>query len=347
MFALALGGGPTAVSRMDFAERGMNGTLAWMQTTGMPMRPAMSTMMAADIPPTEAADTGLDVQLHVPDDTRAGVPTRVTATVVDAETGEPVEDLTRSHQAWMHLIATRDDLATFAHVHPEPTGHPGELAVEVTFPTPGRYIVNTEFRQRGQMADVHQRQLVTVAGVSPAPVAPQETPGDNGRRGDGGARWRGSGRRAQRPALRVHRRPHRSSDRRPATVPRRRGARGGHASRWRHLRPRARRGRGRPRRLAAMPGRRSAPSSMCTPSSTLPASIRCGASSDSPTATCSRCRSPSRRPDPHRRHRPASPRGPVATRQRSSGGEMYDYDVVVIGAGQAGLATGYELGKTP
>ena len=176
VFALALGGGLTAVSRMDFAERGMNGTLAWVQTTGMPMRPAMSTMMAADVPPTEAADTGLDVQLHVPDDTRAGVPTRVTATVVDAETGEPVEDLTRSHQAWMHLIATRADLATFAHVHPEPTGHPGELAVEITFPTPGRYIVNTEFRQRGQMADVHQRQLVTVAGASPAPVAPHETP---------------------------------------------------------------------------------------------------------------------------------------------------------------------------
>jgi P-type Cu+ transporter len=57
--ALALGGTLTAVSRMDFAERGMNGTLAWMQTTGMPMRPAMSTMMEADVPPTEAAEAGL------------------------------------------------------------------------------------------------------------------------------------------------------------------------------------------------------------------------------------------------------------------------------------------------
>jgi Cu+-exporting ATPase len=26
------------VSRMDFAERGMNGQLAWAQGTGMPMR---------------------------------------------------------------------------------------------------------------------------------------------------------------------------------------------------------------------------------------------------------------------------------------------------------------------
>ena len=168
--ALAIGGTLTAVSRMDFAERGMNGTLAWVQTTGMPMRPAMSTMMTAEIAATEAPEAGLDVQLHVPDTTRPGVPTTVTATVVHAETGEPVTDLNRSHEAWMHLIATRQDLGTFAHVHPEPTGRPGELQVEVTFPTAGTYVVNTEFRQRGEMADVHQRQLVTIAGDAPEPV---------------------------------------------------------------------------------------------------------------------------------------------------------------------------------
>ncbi len=174
--ALAIGTTLTAVSRMDFAERGMNGTLAWMQTTGMPMRPAMSTMMTAEVPPTEAHEAGLDVELDVPDATRPGVPTRVTATVVDAETGEPVRDLTRSHEAWMHLIATREDLGTFTHVHPEPTGNPGELAVDVTFPTAGTYIVNTEFRRRGEMADVHQRQLVTVAGKAPEKVTLEAGP---------------------------------------------------------------------------------------------------------------------------------------------------------------------------
>jgi Cu+-exporting ATPase len=168
--ALAIGGTLTAVSRMDFAERGMNGTLAWVQTTGMPMRPAMSTMMTAEVAPTEATAARLDVALRVPDTTRPGVPTTVTATVVDAETGEPVTDLTRSHEAWMHLIATRADLGTFTHVHPEPTGRPGELQVEVTFPTSGTYVVNTEFRQRGEMTDVHQRQLVTIAGDAPEPV---------------------------------------------------------------------------------------------------------------------------------------------------------------------------------
>ena len=168
--ALTIGATLTAVSRMDFAERGMNGQLAWIQSTGMPMRPAMSTMMTADIPPTEAADAGFDVQLHVPDTARPGVPTTITATVVDAETGKPVTDVTRSHEAWMHFIATREDLGTFTHVHPEPTGRAGELEVEVTFPTAGTYVVNTEFRQQGEMADVHQRQLVTVAGDAPEPV---------------------------------------------------------------------------------------------------------------------------------------------------------------------------------
>ncbi|ADB76457.1 heavy metal translocating P-type ATPase [Geodermatophilus obscurus] len=168
--ALALGAGLTAVSRMDFAERGMNGQLAWAQGTGMPMRPAMSEMMTAEVPPTDATDARVDVRLDLPADVRPGQPTRLVATVVDSGTGEPIEDLTRSHEAWMHLIATREDLGTFAHVHPQPTSEPGQLAVEVTFPTAGRYIVNTEFRRQGEMGDVHQRQVITVAGAAPEPV---------------------------------------------------------------------------------------------------------------------------------------------------------------------------------
>ncbi|MGY1985695.1 heavy metal translocating P-type ATPase [Blastococcus sp. SYSU DS0669] len=169
--ALALGAGLTAVSRMDFAERGMNGTLAWMQGTGMPMRPAMSEMMTAEVPPTDAAEAGVDVRLDLPAQVRPGEPTRLVATVVDAATGEPIEDLTRSHEAWMHLIATREDLGTFTHVHPQPTGKPGQLAVDVTFVTAGTYVVNTEFRRQGQMEDVHQRQVITVAGSAPESVS--------------------------------------------------------------------------------------------------------------------------------------------------------------------------------
>src|SRR6266700_2912620 len=106
--------------------------------------------------------------------TRPGLPARVVVKVTDARTGRPVSDLRLTHSVFMHLIATRADLATFTHVHPEPTGTAGELAVEMTFPTPGKYIVNTEFRRNGQMADIHDRQLVTIGGPAPArqPVTP-------------------------------------------------------------------------------------------------------------------------------------------------------------------------------
>ncbi|HEX5300618.1 MAG TPA: hypothetical protein VFW50_26860, partial [Streptosporangiaceae bacterium] len=147
----------------------MNGTLAWTESAGMPMRPTMSTMMTTEIPPVDAAEAKVHVRISVPPGTRPGLPVRVVVTVTDAATGRPVSDLALTHSVYMHLIATRTDLGTFTHVHPEPTGTAGELAVKMTFPTPGRYIVNTEFRRNGQMADIGDRQLVTIAGQAPAP----------------------------------------------------------------------------------------------------------------------------------------------------------------------------------
>ena len=167
--AIAIGAGLTAASYTSTAKRGMNGALAWTESAGMPMRPTMGTMMTTEIPPVDAAEARVHVRISVPAGTRPGIPARVVVTVTDARSGRPVGDLRLTHSVFMHLIATRADLATFAHVHPEPTGTAGELAVEMTFPTPGRYIVNTEFRRNGQVADIHDRQLVTIAGPAPAP----------------------------------------------------------------------------------------------------------------------------------------------------------------------------------
>jgi len=140
------------------------------------MRPAMSVMMTAEVPAIDAADAGLDVHLDLPADVQPGQPTRLVATIIDTSNGRPVEDLTRSHEAWMHLIATRADLGTFAHIHPQPTGQPGQLAVQITFPTAGSYIINTEFRRQGHMADVHARQVITIAGPAPTPITLTESP---------------------------------------------------------------------------------------------------------------------------------------------------------------------------
>jgi Cu+-exporting ATPase len=148
----------------------MNGVLTWQEGMGMPMRPLMSTMEETTVPPVSAHDAGLVVDYDVPSDVRPGEPAGVTITVRDAATGEPVDDLVRTHQVWMHLIVTRSDLGTFAHMHPEPTTQDGVLRAEVTFPTPGRYALHTELRRQGQMADVLDEHAVHVEGTVPARV---------------------------------------------------------------------------------------------------------------------------------------------------------------------------------
>jgi ATPase, P-type (transporting), HAD superfamily, subfamily IC len=120
--AIAIGAGLTAASYTSTAKRGMNGTLAWTESAGMPMRPTMGTMMTTEIPPVDAAEARVHVRISVPAGTRPGIPARVVVTVTDARTGSPVGDLRLTHSVFMHLIATRADLATFTHVHPEPTG---------------------------------------------------------------------------------------------------------------------------------------------------------------------------------------------------------------------------------
>jgi Cu+-exporting ATPase len=173
--AVGIGTTFTWASRTDTAERGMNGVLAWTQRTGMPMRPAMSTMMTADVEAKDVAEEGVRVTVSLPTTARPGMPLPVTVRVADATTGEPVTELSRSHEVWMHLIATRADLGTFTHVHPEPTGRPGELSAAITFPTAGDYVVNTEFRLRGAMGDLHDRTAVRVDGAAPAPVSLSES----------------------------------------------------------------------------------------------------------------------------------------------------------------------------
>jgi Cu+-exporting ATPase len=168
--ALVIGAALTALSYSDPAQRGMNGVLAWAQSTGMPMRPSMSTMMTTETAPIPADKAQVDVRLDIPGDVRPRQPIRVLISLTDAATGTPVEDLDLSHEVWMHLIITRDDLGSFAHLHPEPTGEPGQLAVEVTFPSAGTYRLDTEFRRQGQMTGIHDTQQIVIDGPTPAPV---------------------------------------------------------------------------------------------------------------------------------------------------------------------------------
>jgi Cu+-exporting ATPase len=142
----------------------MNGALAWTTAMGMPMRPSMTAMTQAEVEPVSPAMAGVQAELVAPATIAAGSPARLVYHLTDARTGRPLADLTRSHEQWIHLVTVRDDLTGFQHLHPQPTGNPGELALDVVFPASGTYTLNSEFRRRGAMRDVVFRQQVTVAG---------------------------------------------------------------------------------------------------------------------------------------------------------------------------------------
>jgi Cu+-exporting ATPase len=170
--AIVIGGGLTELSRSSAAQRGMNGQLAWVEGMGMPMRPSMTVMMTAETEPLDADDAHVAVDVHVPADAVPGRPATVVLRVSDTRTGRWVDDIGRSHEEWIHLIVTRHDLGTFAHVHPQPTGRPGEFAVPVTFPTAGRYDLHAEFRRKGQMSDVLATARAVVADANATPDEP-------------------------------------------------------------------------------------------------------------------------------------------------------------------------------
>jgi Cu+-exporting ATPase len=134
--------------------------------------------MAIDRPATvlTPAEAGVRVELVAPVPAVRAT-TLITYRLSDAQTGVPLTDLVDSHERPMHLIIVSQDLTWFQHVHPTPTGQPGELAVDVAFPTPGTYMLYDEFtRSNGQ--DVVQRDTVTVAtpGGGPATLAEDRAP---------------------------------------------------------------------------------------------------------------------------------------------------------------------------
>ncbi|MEU6133344.1 heavy metal translocating P-type ATPase [Nocardioides sp. NPDC047086] len=168
VIAISIGAGLTYLSRTEPAQRGMNGILEWAQ--GMsPMRPSMTEMHETDIAPVASDESGIDVAI-----TRRDGGLRFLLT--DAATGDPVTDLGRTHQAWMHVIVTSQDLSWFRHLHAEPTGRPGELETDVTFPAGGTYRIDTEFRRRADLADVLDRQQLTVEGTQPPAVPLEASP---------------------------------------------------------------------------------------------------------------------------------------------------------------------------
>jgi Cu+-exporting ATPase len=150
--ALAIGAGALAV-----IPRGAAGTAAM---AGMPAGAAG----AAPAPVVAAADAGVGVRIDGATGLQPGAPARLTYRLSDAATGAPLTDVVVAHAAPLHLIAVSTDLGQFQHLHPAPTGRPGEFALDLTFPTAGAYLLYSEFERAGGQAIVH-RQAVTVGAA--------------------------------------------------------------------------------------------------------------------------------------------------------------------------------------
>ena len=112
---------------------------------------------------------GVHAEILSPPHIEPGEPVRLTYHLTAGQ-GRPLTDLTLSHEQWIHLVMMRDDLTGFQHVHPQPTGTAGEFVVDVTFPAPGLYTLNSELRRRGSVRDIAFRQVVDVEGT-PEPVS--------------------------------------------------------------------------------------------------------------------------------------------------------------------------------
>src|SRR5205823_246227 len=97
------------------------------------------------VPVTNAAGAGVQANLVAPAAIAPGQTVSLVYRLTDKQTGRPVEDVVESHERPMHLIAVSQDLKLFQHIHPEPTGTPGEYRVAAAFPEPGTYLLFDEF----------------------------------------------------------------------------------------------------------------------------------------------------------------------------------------------------------
>ncbi len=107
-----------------------------------------------------AAEAGVHVELVTPADLQAGSPASHIIRLSDALTGAPLTDLIASHERLLHLIIIRRDLQHFQHLHPLPTGQPGEFLADVSFPRSGAYLFFIEFSRKTGKHILHQETIV-------------------------------------------------------------------------------------------------------------------------------------------------------------------------------------------
>lgn len=116
---------------------------------------------------------------------RVGEPVDLRFRVLDPVKRQPVAKLEVMHEKLFHLFVISQDLAYFAHEHPEPQPD-GSLTFRTTLPKPGAYRLVCDFFPAGGTP-----QMVTKTLVMPgAPFRPAVLPPDMSARQVGGVEFR-------------------------------------------------------------------------------------------------------------------------------------------------------------
>ncbi len=125
----------------------------------------------ADLTPGGLAVAADGYALELATTTQApGTPGTLRFTVTGPD-GEPLTELTRSHEKDLHLIVVRRDLTGYQHLHPERDAQ-GTWTVPLTLAEPGPYKVFADFQPTGR-----DRSLVLAADLTaPGPYAPVPLP---------------------------------------------------------------------------------------------------------------------------------------------------------------------------
>jgi hypothetical protein len=88
-----------------------------------------------------------------------------------------VVDFDIQHEKLMHLFIVSEDLAEFAHEHPEPAG-PGVFRLARRFARPGRYRIFVDVAPKGAGAQVLATSLVVGGSAPPAAASPPRAASD-------------------------------------------------------------------------------------------------------------------------------------------------------------------------
>lgn len=113
---------------------------------------------------------GLSVEM-LAGDTLVAQPVPLRFRVSQKPQGTPVDDLQVEHEKLMHVIAVREDLGVFLHLHSQRAA-PGLWEIIHTFTNAGRYQVWSDIKHRGTVYSFAQPRLVVAGERQAVPRGP-------------------------------------------------------------------------------------------------------------------------------------------------------------------------------